>query len=141
MVETFKFDPKKPAEAAKAAKEHAIVNKQLTIYFTPGSDEIMHGSYFVLDSLGDMMIAFGNTYLRIEGNTDSTGSAKINLSLSEKRAISVRKYITSKFQIPEVRFQTIGKGSADPVADNTTEAGRQQNRRTDIKVVLNVEEK
>ena len=141
VVETFKFDPKKPAEAAKAAKEHAIVNKQLTIYFTPGSDEIMHGSYFVLDSLGDMMIAFGNTYLRIEGNTDSTGSAKINLSLSEKRAISVRKYITSKFQIPEVRFQTIGKGAADPVADNTTEAGRQQNRRTDIKVVLNVEEK
>ena len=37
----------------------------------PGSDEIMPGSYFMLDSLGDTMTSFGNTYLRVEGNTDS----------------------------------------------------------------------
>jgi NitT/TauT family transport system substrate-binding protein len=139
VVETFKFDPKKPKEAADAAKKHAIVNKQLTIYFTPGSDEIMHGSYFTLDSLGDMMTAFGNTYLRIEGNTDSKGSEKVNLTLSQKRAGSVRKYLVDHFQVPEARFQTVGKGASDPVADNATEAGRQQNRRTDIKVVLNVD--
>ncbi len=139
VVETFKFDPKKPAVAAEEAKKHAIVNKQLTIYFTPGSDEIMHGSYFTLDSLGDMMTAFGNTYLRIEGNTDSKGSEKLNKTLSQKRADSVRKYLVTHFQIPDARFQTIGKGASDPVADNATEAGRQQNRRTDIKVVLNVD--
>jgi NitT/TauT family transport system substrate-binding protein len=141
VVETFKFDPKKPAVAAAEAKKHAIVNKSLTIYFTPGSDEIMHGSYFTLDSLGDTMTAFGNTYLRVEGNTDSKGSEKINKTLSQKRADSVRKYLVDHFQIPDARFQTIGKGASDPVADNSTEAGRQQNRRTDIKVVLNVDEK
>ncbi|MSP62328.1 MAG: transporter substrate-binding domain-containing protein [Myxococcales bacterium] len=139
VVESFKFDPKKPAMAAAEAKKHAIVNKQLTIYFTPGSDEIMPGSYFTLDSLGDMMTGFGNTFLRVEGNTDSKGSEKVNKSLSQKRADSVRKYLVEHHAIPEVRFQTIGKGAADPVAPNDTEAGRQQNRRTDIKVVLNVD--
>lgn len=139
VVEAFKFDPKKPALAAQEAKKRAIVNKSLTIYFTPGSDEIMQGSFFTLDSLGDTMTAFGNTYLRIEGNTDITGSAKRNLELSERRAVSVKKYLIAHFAIPEARFQTIGKGASDPVASNTTEAGRQQNRRTDIRVVLNVD--
>src|SRR4030095_533662 len=109
------------------------------IYFTPGSDEIMHGSFFTLDSLGDTMTAFGNTYLRIQGNTHTKGSAKLKKSLSEKRAESVKKYLVSHFSIDDKRFQTIGRGSENPVASNETEAGRQQNRRTDIKVVLNVQ--
>ena len=133
VVEPFRFDPKQ----AKDPKARAIVNKSLTIYFTPGSDEIMQGSHFTLDSLGDTMIAFGNTFLRIEGNTDAKGSAKLNKTLSHKRADSVKKYLEEHFSIPDARFQTIGQGSEAPVADNNTEAGRQQNRRTDIKVVLN----
>ena len=133
VVEAFRFDPK----AAKDPKARAIVNKSLTIYFTPGSDEIMQGSNFTLDSLGDTMTAFGNTFLKIEGNTDSKGSAKLNKTLSQKRADSVKKYLEAHYSIPDARFQTIGEGSEKPVADNTTEAGRQQNRRTDIKVVLN----
>ena len=133
VVEAFRFDPK----AAKDPKARAIVNKSLTIYFTPGSDEIMQGSNFTLDSLGDTMTAFGNTFLKIEGNTDSKGSEKLNKTLSQKRADSVKKYLEAHFSIPDARFQTIGEGSEKPVADNSTEAGRQQNRRTDIKVVLN----
>ena len=135
VVEPFRFDPKE----AKDPKARAIVNKSLSIYFTPGSDEIMGGSFFTLDSLGDTMIAFGNTFLRIEGNTDSKGSAKVNKTLSERRAESVKKYLIKNFNIPEARFQTIGHGSDNPVAPNETEAGRQQNRRTDIKVVLNAQ--
>jgi NitT/TauT family transport system substrate-binding protein len=135
VVEPFRFDPKE----AKNPKARAIVNKSLSIYFTPGSDEIMNGSYFSLDSLGDTMTAFGNTFLRIEGNTDIKGSAKLNKTLSEKRADSVKKYLVDHFQIPEARFQTVGHGSEQPVASNDTEAGRQLNRRTDIKVVLNAQ--
>jgi OOP family OmpA-OmpF porin len=49
----------------------------------------------------------------------------------------VKDYILENFpNIDAARFQTIGRGSENPVADNTTEAGRQLNRRTDIKVVL-----
>jgi outer membrane protein OmpA-like peptidoglycan-associated protein/ABC-type amino acid transport substrate-binding protein len=135
VVEPFRFDPKE----AKNPKARAIVNKSLSIYFTPGSDEIMNGSFFTLDSLGDTMTAFGNTFLRIEGNTDIKGSAKLNKTLSQKRADSVKKYLVDHFQIPETRFQTIGHGAEQPVASNETEAGRQLNRRTDIKVVLNAQ--
>lgn len=135
VVETFKFDPKK----VDVTKERAIVNKSLTIYFTPGSDQIMAGSNFVLDSLGDTMTAFGNTYLRIEGNTDNTGKRNTNRTLSQRRADAVKDYLVQNHKIDEKRFQTIGNGPDNPVAPNETEAGRQQNRRTDIKVVLNVQ--
>jgi outer membrane protein OmpA-like peptidoglycan-associated protein/ABC-type amino acid transport substrate-binding protein len=135
VVEPFRFDPKE----AKNPAARAIVNKSLTIYFTPGSDEIMNGSNFTLDSLGDTMTAFGNTFLRIEGNTDTRGSASLNKSLSQKRAEAVKKYLEQHFSIPDSRFQTIGQGASNPVASNDTEAGRQQNRRTDIKVILNVQ--
>ena len=59
------------------------------------------------------------------------------MQLSERRALAVRNYVLANFpNIEPARFQTIGKGSANPVADNATETGRQLNRRTDIKVVL-----
>jgi outer membrane protein OmpA-like peptidoglycan-associated protein/ABC-type amino acid transport substrate-binding protein len=128
-----------PQLAAKAPseKDRAIINKQIQIHFTPGSDEIMAGSFLVLDALGETMTSFGNTYLRVEGNTDTTGSATSNLTLSERRALAVKEYILQSFpNIEASRFQTIGRGSANPVADNATEAGRQLNRRTDIKVIL-----
>jgi NitT/TauT family transport system substrate-binding protein len=128
-----------PRLAARSAgsQDRAIINKQIQIHFTPGSDEIMPGSFFVLDALGETMTSFGNTYLRVEGNTDSTGSPNANMTLSERRSLAVKNYVLKNFpNIQAARFQTIGHGQANPVADNTTETGRQLNRRTDIKVVL-----
>jgi outer membrane protein OmpA-like peptidoglycan-associated protein len=59
------------------------------------------------------------------------------MTLSEKRALAVKNYVLKSFpNIQPSRFQTIGHGSTNPVAPNTTESGRQLNRRTDIKVVL-----
>ena len=125
------------AARAPSTQDRAIINKEVQIHFTPGSDEIMPGSYFVLDALGDTMTSFGGTYLRVEGNTDSTGSATGNLTLSERRSLAVKNYILKNFpHIQAPRFQTIGRGSANPIAPNATEAGRQLNRRTDIRVVL-----
>jgi NitT/TauT family transport system substrate-binding protein len=132
-----KVEEPKIAAKAPSTKDRAIINKQIEIHFTPGSDEIMPGSFFVLDALGDTMTSFGHTYLRVEGNTDSTGSANANLTLSEKRAAAVKNYIVKNFpNIETTRFQTIGHGSSNPVASNQTETGRQLNRRTEIKVVL-----
>jgi NitT/TauT family transport system substrate-binding protein len=122
---------------APSEKDVPILHQQIQIQFTPGSDEIMPGSYLLLDKLGETMTSFGSTVLRVEGNTDSTGSAATNLTLSERRALSVKNYIVKNFpNIPPTRFQTIGRGSSNPIAENTSEAGRQQNRRTDIKVIL-----
>jgi NitT/TauT family transport system substrate-binding protein len=132
-----KVDEPKLAARPASSQDRAIINKQIQIHFTPGSDEIMPGSYFVLDALGETMTSFGNTYLRVEGNTDSTGSPTANMTLSERRSLAVKNYVLKNFpNIQAARFQTIGRGAANPVADNATEAGRQLNRRTDIKVVL-----
>jgi outer membrane protein OmpA-like peptidoglycan-associated protein/ABC-type amino acid transport substrate-binding protein len=132
-----KVEEPKLAAKAPSEKDRAIINKQIQIHFTPGSDDIMAGSFIVLDALGETMTSFGNTYLRVEGNTDATGSQKANLTLSQKRALAVKDYILKNFpNIEAARFQTIGQGAANPVADNSTETGRQLNRRTDIKVVL-----
>jgi NitT/TauT family transport system substrate-binding protein len=131
-----------PAVAAKApsAKDRAIINKQIQVHFTPGSDRIMDGSFFVLDALGETMVSFGNTYLRVEGNTDSVGASDANLELSRRRANAVKAYLAKNFpEIQPTRFQAIGRGEANPVAGNETEAGRQLNRRTDIRVVLAAE--
>lgn len=122
---------------APSAKDVPILHQQIQIQFTPGSDEIMAGSYLLLDKLGETMTSFGSTILRVEGNTDSTGSPTTNMTLSERRALSVKNYVVKNFpNIPPTRFQTIGRGSSNPIAENTSEAGRQQNRRTDIKVIL-----
>ena len=135
-----KVEEPKLAKKAPSTKDRAIINKQIEIHFTPGSDDIMPGSFIVLDALGDTMTSFGRTYLRVEGNTDATGNPTANMSLSERRALAVKNYILKNFpDIDANRFQTIGRGATNPVADNATEAGRQLNRRTDIKVVLSTE--
>jgi ABC-type nitrate/sulfonate/bicarbonate transport system substrate-binding protein len=132
-----KVEEKQVAAKPPSAKDRAIINKQIQIHFTPNSDEIMAGSYFVLDSLGDTMTSFGNTVLRVEGNTDAQGNPQANMTLSERRALAVKNYIVKNFpNIPPARFQTIGRGQSNPIAENSTETGRQLNRRTDIKVVL-----
>jgi outer membrane protein OmpA-like peptidoglycan-associated protein len=132
-----KVEEPKLASRPVSSQDRAIINKQIQIHFTPNSDEIMPGSFFVLDALGETMTSFGNTYLRVEGNTDSTGSPTANMTLSERRALAVKNYVLKSFpNIQPTRFQTIGHGATNPVAPNTTETGRQLNRRTDIKVVL-----
>jgi outer membrane protein OmpA-like peptidoglycan-associated protein len=132
-----KVEEPKIAAKAPSKQDRAIINKQIEVHFTPGSDQIMPGSFFVLDALGDTMTSFGNTYLRVEGNTDAVGNANKNMALSERRALAVKNYIIQNFpNIDANRFQTIGRGSTNPVADNASEAGRQLNRRTEIKVVL-----
>jgi len=120
--------------------DRAIVNKSLSIHFTTGSDEIMPGSYFTLDALGETLLAFGNTFLKIEGNTDSRGQVQANKTLSQRRAEAVRNYLVKNFALPPERFIAEGVGSANPIAANDTEDGRALNRRTDIKVVLNAQQ-
>jgi len=104
-----------------------------------GSDEIMPGSYFTLDSLGETMLAFGNHVPRHRGQhrLARPGDGEQD---AEREARRVGEgYLVKNFSIPPERFITVGKGSANPVADNATEDGRALNRRTDIKVVLNAQ--
>ena len=71
--------------------------------------------------------------IQVTGHTDSRGSARYNQALSEKRANAVRDYLISQ-GIAANKIWAIGKGETAPVADNKTRAGRQANRRVEIKV-------
>jgi outer membrane protein OmpA-like peptidoglycan-associated protein len=72
------------------------------------------------------------TLVDIQGHTDSTGSDAVNQPLSERRAQSVANFLVAN-GVPSSQFVNVsGFGSSMPVADNSTAAGRQQNRRVDV---------
>jgi OmpA-OmpF porin, OOP family len=73
------------------------------------------------------------TELRIEGHTDNVGDATSNMELSGNRALTVRNWLIGK-GIAAERLLAVGFGDARPVADNATEEGRAQNRRTEFKL-------
>jgi outer membrane protein OmpA-like peptidoglycan-associated protein len=71
--------------------------------------------------------------IEISGHTDNVGSQKLNQSLSLRRAQSVKNWLVKK-GIASQRMRTVGKGPAEPVADNTTAEGRAENRRIEFYV-------
>src|ERR1700721_1331306 len=86
-----------------------------------------------LARISGIVLAYPDLHLNIEGYTDSIGTDEYNQTLSEKRAATVRDYlVTSGVSINNVIAQGFGK--ADPVADNSTAAGRKLNRRVDMVV-------
>lgn len=74
--------------------------------------------------------------VEVQGYTDRTGPRAYNLSLSEKRAESVVRYLTTTYNVPLRSIHKLGVGSEDPVADNATREGRQQNRRVEVRVFV-----
>jgi len=87
----------------------------------------------VLDDVAASMVQYPNSLIDVMGHTDSTGSAQYNLDLSRRRAESVANFLVSR-GVARARIETIGYGEDYPVADNTTEAGRAQNRRVEIRI-------
>jgi len=73
------------------------------------------------------------TKLRVEGHTDNVGQPAANEELSGQRALTIKKYLIDQ-GIPKDRLLAVGFGQTKPVADNATEAGRAQNRRTEFKI-------
>ncbi len=75
-------------------------------------------------------------YIEVEGYTDNRGARAYNDQLGLDRAESVKRYLYQEHQIPLHRINVISYGSANPVAPNTTKAGRAQNRRVVIRVLV-----
>ncbi len=89
----------------------------------------------ILDKFVMMLIAQDKgVYLEIRGHTDSSGPESWNLVLGKKRAEAVMEYLHKKYNIPLHRMEVISYGSSEPVADNATRNGRDQNRRVEILV-------
>ena len=106
------------------------------VHFKSGSAELMKASYAELKDLLDYLLMKKEVVVEIGGHTDNVGEADENMALSKARAESVRSYLIKNGIQPE---QVIAKGygETDPVATNDTEAGRQKNRRTEVKVISN----
>jgi len=91
-----------------------------------------------LDAIAQSLTTARGYILAITGGTDSVGDAEYNYKLSQKRADAVVNYLATKYNIPPHKFYLIGIGKENPVADNSSRAGRAQNRRVEIKLLSNM---
>ncbi len=114
----------------EAAKNYTLSSLQ----FESGKSIIKTASYALLDNLIEIMTLKPEMKIEIAGHTDSDGDEANNLALSQQRADAVRNYLIKK-GIASNRIVAHGFGESRPIAENTTESGKQQNRRTEIKVL------
>ncbi len=99
--------------------------------FETDSSTIKAGFNSTMDKLADVVVRYGKTTLVVVGHTDNVGTNAYNQRLSERRALSVAQYLEAH-RVNAMRLATAGKGESEPVAPNSTESGRQANRRVEI---------
>ena len=109
------------------------------IQFRVASDQLLPTSLPLLDQAAQVVLAFPDVLVQIQGHSSSEGDATQNLELSWLRAEAVRSYLITK-GVPPERVRAKGFGSTVPIAGNDTEADREQNRRVEFKVVKSWEE-
>lgn len=106
------------------------------ILFNTNSSTLSSASKNALNNFATSLISNPDTDVKIYGHTDNTGSDAINNPLSEKRAEAVYSYLAQK-GVTTSRLAAQGMGSTQPVADNSTSAGRAQNRRVEVYILPN----
>ena len=87
-----------------------------------------------LENVANILKAYPNAHVRIGGYTDNTGDAAANVKLSQARADSVMAEL-AKLGVSADRMEAKGYGAEHPVADNSTEDGRQANRRVSLRLI------
>lgn len=103
------------------------------IYFATGKFTLLSKSFKGLDDVVKIMNENPATILTIDGHTDDVGADALNQKLSENRANAVKAYLVKK-GVAETRLTATGYGETTPIADNKTPAGRQKNRRVELKL-------
>ena len=106
------------------------------VNFESNSDRLVVGAGSILDLVTETLLKYPEITFRIEGHTDSDGAAAYNESLSTRRAQTVFDYLASN-GVAENRMSVHGFGESQPIADNTTPAGKAQNRRVVLSVIEN----
>lgn len=105
------------------------------IQFETAKATLKASSYPMLDEIVSIMGEYTDYDLRMGGHTDSNGSNATNLKLSQARVDAVKEYLTRKGVDPS-RIEATGYGEEQPIATNKTAAGRAQNRRVSLELVL-----
>jgi outer membrane protein OmpA-like peptidoglycan-associated protein len=138
------------AIAAEAKQEVARVDERVTalddydvkqtvaVTFRVNSAVLSPEAKHQLDDFATQASTAKGYMIEVAGHTDSTGGEAKNLRLSRARAESVVEYLTINHHIPARRFVTpMGYGKNDAVADNSSASGRAQNRRVEVKMLIN----
>jgi OmpA-OmpF porin, OOP family len=114
--------------------------KTITVYFKTGSDALTPEAKTEIDNAAAWVRTQDRRgwVMAVIGYADTTGNSARNIDLSERRANAVIYYIVTKYKMPLNRLvQPFGYGQLEPVADNTTKAGRAKNRRVEIRLMVN----
>src|SRR5690606_31470577 len=112
----------------------AIKDALKNVLFEYDSDKLTATSMSTLDQIAPILTSdkIKNARWLVEGHTDSKGSDKYNMTLSQKRAASVEAYLTSK-GVPASILKSVGFGESLPITTNDTDEGRARNRRVELK--------
>ena len=114
------------------------VQESVAVTFRTNSSVLSPEAKQQLDELAAKTQGAKAFMIEVAGHTDATGSEAKNFRLSRARADAVVQYLAVQHKIPLRRFVTpMGYGKSEAVADNTTPAGRQQNRRVEVKMIIN----
>ena len=105
------------------------------IQFDPAKATLKASSYPMLDEIVSILGEYTDYDLKMGGHTDSNGSNELNLRLSQARVDAVKSYLITK-GVAASRIDAVGYGEEQPIAPNNTAAGRAQNRRVTLELVL-----
>ena len=121
-----------------SALDDYVPQETAAVNFRIGSSVLNPDAKIKLDEIATKALNSKGYVLEVTGYADSTGSTARNRALSQRRADAVIRYLVENHQIPLRRIVTpYGFGESNPVADNKTREGRSQNRRVEVKVLVN----
>lgn len=106
------------------------------LLFAVNSDDLSAASQVNITNLAATLTKYKDTDILVYGHTDASGSDEYNQALSERRANSVKSYLTQK-GVSGGRINAQGFGENEPVASNETAAGKQANRRVEVAIMAN----
>ncbi len=113
---------------------------ETSVHFGFDKFELTSKAKKALDELGAELPNAKHYIVVVDGNTDSVGSANYNYILSKRRADSVIHYLVTKYNLPAYKIYIIGLGKDQPMASNSSTAGRAKNRRVDVRLMTNINE-
>jgi len=120
-------------DVQRTADNELNVSVKNEVLFDFNSAALRSASRSTLQEMADVFQRYPQTTLKVEGHTDSIGSASYNQRLSERRANSVGGYLEN-LGVRSSRIDTVGYGESSPRSSNNTASGRQQNRRVEIHI-------
>jgi OOP family OmpA-OmpF porin len=139
-----KITPITPTPSPAPSKPVSETERQLVeggrirlenVYFETGSANLLPESETTLNEVGGVLEKFVDLKLEVQGHTDTRGSGAYNQRLSQSRAESVRRYLTTHFQLNDANIVAKGYGESQPETQERNDEERLRNRRVEIKAL------